>query len=193
MPTNQQMLYNYEQILLVEREEIGGKEFGRVVKHFREKLHMTRAEFAEAAGIHVSFVNGIERGAQTPSKETAILMFNVLWCANEFGPEVTWVDHSELNPDELFDLLVQIPGGKNFAFLFTSEVQGQNKRSIPEQSNKRPVFVAMRMAVSEGEKAALLGVYKERVLAEARCWRDRNSMQQTEVIECILNTDIEVN
>jgi transcriptional regulator with XRE-family HTH domain len=49
----------------------GNHRFGAVLKSLRERSGLSPQQLAEQAGVHVSFVRGIERGAQAPSVATA--------------------------------------------------------------------------------------------------------------------------
>lgn len=90
------------------------------MKDLRERSSLSPQELAERADVHVSFVRGIERGAQAPSVATARTL---LACVKE-QHRIQWVDSGP------FDLLVSDPGsGRNVAFEFKAKVKGQNRRT----------------------------------------------------------------
>jgi len=43
------------------------REFGQAVKTFRQKKEMTQQELADACGLDIGYVGGIERGQRNPT------------------------------------------------------------------------------------------------------------------------------
>ena len=43
------------------------QDFGRRVRYLRESRHFTQEELAYRAGVHVTYLSGIERGVRNPS------------------------------------------------------------------------------------------------------------------------------
>src|SRR3954470_22780045 len=111
---------DHEGPLLVAAGTPGNHRFGILVKDLRERSSLSPQELAERADVHVSFVRGIERGAQAPSVATARTL---LACVKE-QHRIQWVDSGP------FDLLVRDTGsGRNVAFEFKAKVKGQNRRT----------------------------------------------------------------
>ena len=52
--------------------------FGKRVQELRIKSNMTQREFADAAGIHVSFVSAVERGLRAPRLDIVVNMAKAL-------------------------------------------------------------------------------------------------------------------
>lgn len=108
---------------LVETGTPGNRRFGALLKDLRERSTLSPQELAERVGVHVSFVRGIERGAQAPSIATARPMLGFV--ARE-QDQVKWMENGP------FDLLVRDPKtGRNVAFEFKARVKGQNRRKGP--------------------------------------------------------------
>ena len=85
-----------------------------------ERSGLSPQELAEQADVHVSFVRGIERGAQAPSVTTARPL---LACMKE-QDRIQWMDSGP------YDLLVRDPDiGRDVAFEFKAKVKGQNRRT----------------------------------------------------------------
>lgn len=99
----------------------GNKRFGTLLKAMRIRSGLTPEQLANQAEVHVSFVRGIERGAQAPSLATARAL---LACMGE-QELIEWL--SEGPPD----LRVLDPEGDATGFQFKAEVQGQNRRKAP--------------------------------------------------------------
>jgi len=98
----------------------GNHRFGALLKNLRERSGLSPQQLAEQADVHVSFVRGIERGAQAPSVATARPM---LACMKE-QDRIQWMDSGP------YDLLVRDPTiGRDVAFKFTAKVKGQNRRT----------------------------------------------------------------
>lgn len=98
----------------------GNHRFGTVMKDLRERSDLSPQQLAEQAGVHVSFVRGIERGAQAPSVATARPL---LGCMKE-QDRIQWMDSGP------YDLLVRDPEiGRDVAFEFKAKVKGQNRRT----------------------------------------------------------------
>jgi transcriptional regulator with XRE-family HTH domain len=111
---------DYEGPFLVAAGTPGNHRFGVLVNNLRERSSLSPQELAEQADVHVSFVRGIERGAQAPSVATARTL---LACMKE-QHLIEWVGSGP------FDLLVRDPGsGRNVAFEFKAKVKGQNRRT----------------------------------------------------------------
>ena len=53
-------------------------EFAKKVRMQRHELHLTQEELAEAAGIHVNFVGGIERATRNPSLTSIVKIAKAL-------------------------------------------------------------------------------------------------------------------
>lgn len=113
-------LADFEGPLLVAAGTLGNRRFGALVKALRERTGLSPQELADKAGVHASFVRGIERGAQAPSVATAHLLL-----ASITGPHrIQWMDGGP------YDLLVSDPGtGRDVAFEFKAKVKGQNRRA----------------------------------------------------------------
>ncbi|BEL06068.1 hypothetical protein Q0Z83_042590 [Actinoplanes sichuanensis] len=125
----------------------GNQRFGALLKALRERSGLTPQALADQAKVHVSFVRGIERGAQAPSMASARPL---LACLTE-QDRIRWVE------DGPHDLLIRDPDtDRDVAFEFTAKVKGQNRR--PE-----PVAVAKGLVIPA---AALLG------LAAAFPWKN---------------------
>lgn len=103
---------------LVASGTVGNIRLGKLLKSLRQLNGYSKQWVAEQADISVSFVSGIERGAQSPSKETAM---KILECFPEtYG--YSWGDGR-------IDLLIEDPEvPSNVAFRFKAEVKGQNRR-----------------------------------------------------------------
>jgi transcriptional regulator with XRE-family HTH domain len=113
-------LADYEGPLLVAAGTPGNRRFGALVKNLRERSSLSPQELAEQADVHVSFVRGIERGAQAPSMATA---HPLLACMKE-QHRIHWIDSGP------YDLLVRDSGtGRDVAFEFKAKVKGQNRRT----------------------------------------------------------------
>jgi transcriptional regulator with XRE-family HTH domain len=113
-------LADYEGPLLVAAGTAGNRRFGALVKHLRERSSLSPQELAEQADVHVSFVRGIERGAQAPSVATA---HRLLACMKG-QRRIQWMDSCP------YDLLVSDPRtGRDVAFEFKAKVRGQNRRT----------------------------------------------------------------
>ena len=76
--------------LLVAAGTPGNHRFGILVKDLRERSSLSPQELAERADVHVSFVRGIERGAQAPSVATARTL---LACVRAVA-DGAWAPHS---------------------------------------------------------------------------------------------------
>src|SRR4051812_41465852 len=97
----------------------GNQRFGALLKNLRERSGISAQQLAGQADVHVSFVRGIERGAQAPSVATARPMLS---CMKE-QDRIRWTD------DGPFDLLIRDPkSGRDVAFEFKAKVKGQNRR-----------------------------------------------------------------
>jgi DNA-binding XRE family transcriptional regulator len=113
-------LTDFEGPLLVAAGTLGNRRFGALVKTLRERRGLSPQELAEQAGVHASFVRGIERGAQAPSVATA----HPLLASIKGQHRIQWMD------DGPYDLLVSDPGtGRDVAFEFKAKVKGQNRRT----------------------------------------------------------------
>lgn len=113
-------LTDFEGPLLVAAGTLGNRRFGALVKSLRERRGLSPQELAEQAGVHASFVRGIERGAQAPSVATA----HPLLASIKGQHRIQWMD------DGPYDLLVSDPGtGRDVAFEFKAKVKGQNRRT----------------------------------------------------------------
>lgn len=105
--------------LLVAAGTPGNERFGSLLKDLRERSGMTPQQLADQAAVHVSFVRGIERGAQAPSVATAKPL---LACMKE-QDRIEWTDEGPT------DLLIWDPtAGRSVAFEFKAKVHGQNRR-----------------------------------------------------------------
>ena len=97
----------------------GNHRFGALLKNLRERSGLSPQQLAEQADVHVSFVRGIERGAQAPSVATARRMLERM----KEQDRIQWMDSGP------YDLLVRDPKiGRDVAFEFTARVKGQNRR-----------------------------------------------------------------
>jgi transcriptional regulator with XRE-family HTH domain len=98
----------------------GNQRFGALLKNLRERSGLTPQQLADQADVHVSFVRGIERGAQAPSVAKA---GPLLACLKE-QHRIRWVE------DGPFDLVIRDPKlGRDVAFEFKAKVKGQNRRT----------------------------------------------------------------
>jgi transcriptional regulator with XRE-family HTH domain len=106
--------------LLVAAGTPGNRRFGALVKSLRERSGLSPKELAEKADVHVSFVRGIERGAQAPSVASAQPL---LACMKE-QDRIQWLESGPV------DLLVRDPADdRDVAFEFKAKVKGQNRRT----------------------------------------------------------------
>lgn len=97
----------------------GNAVFGSLLRDIRKINNLEPKELAELAGVHASFVRGIERGAQAPSMETAVRLFSPM----VVNHGIEWCKGNS-------DLLVTDPtDGKIYAFDFKAEIKGQNRRT----------------------------------------------------------------
>lgn len=113
-------LADYEGPLLVAAATPGNRRFGALVKNLRERSGLSPQQLAEQAGVHVSFVRGIERGAQAPSVATARPL---LACMRE-QDRIQWMYNGP------YDLLVRdAEFDSDVAFEFKAKVKGQNRRT----------------------------------------------------------------
>lgn len=113
-------LTDIEGPLLVAAGTLGNRRFGALVKTLRERSGLSPQELAEQAGVHASFVRGIERGAQAPSVATA----HPLLASIKGQHRIQWMG------DGPYDLLVSDPRtGRDVAFEFKAKVKGQNRRT----------------------------------------------------------------
>jgi transcriptional regulator with XRE-family HTH domain len=116
-------LADYEGPLLVAAGTPGNRRFGALVKSLRERSGLSPQQLAEQAGVHVSFIRGIERGAQAPSVATA---HPLLACMRE-QDRIQWMYSGP------YDLLVRdAETGRDVAFEFKAKVKGQNRRTIAD-------------------------------------------------------------
>jgi transcriptional regulator with XRE-family HTH domain len=99
----------------------GNQRFGSLLKAMRIRSGLTPEQLANQAEVHVSFVRGIERGAQAPSLATARAL---LACMDEHEL-LEWLS------DGPPDLRMLDPQGDATGFQFKAEVQGQNRRKAP--------------------------------------------------------------
>lgn len=114
-------LADYEGPLLVAAGTPGNRRFGALVKDLRERSGLSPQQLAERAGVHVSFIRGIERGAQAPSVATA---HPLLSCMRE-QDRIQWMYRGP------YDLIVRdTEAGCDVAFEFKATVKGQNRRTI---------------------------------------------------------------
>lgn len=98
----------------------GNRRFGTLLKRLRERSGLTPQHLADHAGVHVSFVRGIERGAQAPSVATARPL---LACVQEHD-RIQWIDAGR------YDLVVRDPETeRHVAFEFKAKVKGQHGRT----------------------------------------------------------------
>lgn len=58
-------------------------EFGKKINELRLKNDMSLRDLGEKAGVSYSFINSIEKGRYSPSRETVIALANVLKGANK--------------------------------------------------------------------------------------------------------------
>lgn len=117
---NDEKLADYEGPWPVAAGTPGNRRFGALLKYLREHSGLSPQQLAEQADVHVSFVRGIERGAQAPSVATARPL---LACMKE-QHRIQWMDSGP------YDLLVRDPEtGRDVAFEFKAKVKGQNRRT----------------------------------------------------------------
>ena len=105
---------------LVAAGTLGNQRFGRLLKNMRMRSGLTPEQLANQAEVHVSFVRGIERGAQAPSLVKARAL---LGCMDE-QDLIEWVE------DGPPDLRILDPEEGPTAFQFKAEMQGQNRRKL---------------------------------------------------------------
>jgi len=97
---------------LVAAGTAGNARFGSLLKYLRERSALAPQQLADQAAVHVSFVRGIERGAQAPSVAKAK---SLLACMKE-QDRIEWTD------DGAPDLLITDPKiGRRVAFEFQRE------------------------------------------------------------------------
>lgn len=105
---------------VVEARSKGNFIFGSILKQLRLENGMTPEQLAGRVGISTPFVNGIERGAQAPSMETAKKLLSII--TNE-RYQIVWVDNGP------YDLMVRdLINDQEWQFVFKAEVRGQNRR-----------------------------------------------------------------
>ncbi|MBC9004120.1 helix-turn-helix domain-containing protein [Micromonospora aurantiaca (nom. illeg.)] len=110
----------YEGPLLVTAGTPGNRRFGALLKSMRERSGLSPQELADRADVHVSFVRGIERGAQAPSVATAR---SLLACLGE-QHRIQWRDSGT------YDLLIyDSETEREVAFDFKAKMKGQNRRT----------------------------------------------------------------
>lgn len=97
----------------------GNHRLGLLMKDLRERSGLSPMELAEQANVHVSFVRGIERGAQAPSATTARSLLALV----KEQDRVHWLDGEQ--PDLLIS---DRDAGHDVAFVFKAKVKGQNRR-----------------------------------------------------------------
>lgn len=111
-------------LYMVEAGSKGNLIFGSVLKRLRLEQSMTPEQLAGRSGVSTPFVNGIERGAQAPSMETAKKLLNIVGNGNV---TITWVE------DAPYDLVLRDSRDEKINFevhlRFKAEVRGQNRRS----------------------------------------------------------------
>ena len=133
----------------------GNKRLGELIRHLREQRNLSASDLATLANVHVSFVRGIERGAQAPSMATAKeLLLHVA-----LDGEVEWSD------DLPYDVLIsddQTDG--HIAFIFRAEVRGQNKRLDEAEALRRSLLVFSPQKKSEQ-------LSHEELFRELKTWR----------------------
>lgn len=113
-------MVEYEGPLQVAAGTPGNHRFGEVLKSLRERSGLSPQQLADQTGVHVSFVRGIERGAQAPSIATAQPLLAYL----REQDRIRWLDGDPC------DLLVRDPEtGRDVAFTFQAKVKGQNRRA----------------------------------------------------------------
>lgn len=111
----------YDRPLQVAAGTPGNHRFGALLKSLRERSGLSPQQLAEQAGVHVSFVRGIERGAQAPSVATARALLACL----EGQDRIRWLDGGP------YDLLIRDPETeRDVTFEFTAKVKGQNRRAL---------------------------------------------------------------
>jgi hypothetical protein len=97
----------------------GNERFGALLKNLRKRSGLSVQELAAQAEVHVSFVRGIERGAQAPSLARA----HPLLAGISEQDRIQWIDSDEC------DLVIRDPETEGeVAFEFRAKVKGQNKR-----------------------------------------------------------------
>lgn len=98
----------------------GNRRFGALLRAMRERSGLSPQELADRADVHVSFVRGIERGAQAPSVATARPL---LACVTE-QHRIQWRDSGP------YDLLIyDSETERDVAFDFKAKMKGQNRRT----------------------------------------------------------------
>ncbi|MFD1211106.1 helix-turn-helix domain-containing protein [Arthrobacter sp. GCM10027362] len=98
----------------------GNHRFGALLKDMRKRSGLSPQQLADQADVHVSFVRGIERGAQAPSVATARPL---LACMKE-QERIQWMDTGP------YDLLIRdLQSEREVAFEFKAKVKGQNRRT----------------------------------------------------------------
>ncbi|BCY07277.1 helix-turn-helix domain-containing protein [Actinoplanes sp. L3-i22] len=113
-------MVDYEGPLQVAAGTPGNHRFGAILKSLRERSGLSPQQLADQTGVHVSFVRGIERGAQAPSVATARPLLAYLGDQDR----IRWLDGDPC------DLLVRDPeSGRDVAFTFQAKVKGQNRRA----------------------------------------------------------------
>ncbi|WP_161557936.1 helix-turn-helix domain-containing protein [Micromonospora sicca] len=111
---------DYEGPLQVSAGTPGNRRFGALLKSMRERSGLSPQELATRADVHVSFVRGIERGAQAPSVATARPL---LACLTE-QHRIQWRDSGP------YDLLIyDSEAERDVAFDFKAKMKGQNRRT----------------------------------------------------------------
>jgi transcriptional regulator with XRE-family HTH domain len=107
--------------LLIEAGSVGNKLFGFLLGIYRESSGLQPKDLADKAGVHASFVRGIERGAQAPSLETAINLLKPI-------KNQKWIHW--MNDGEDCDLVMMDPTTKKeVAFIFKAAKRGQHSRN----------------------------------------------------------------
>lgn len=144
--------------LLVAAGTPGNHRFGALLKNLRERSGLTPQQLADQADVHVSFVRGIERGAQAPSIATARPLLECV----QGRDGIRWMD------DGPFDLMIREPEtGREVAFEFKAKVKGQNRRPHVDGATQALMTLA-EVLQDQQQRVDLTGVTQGlMILAEA--------------------------
>jgi transcriptional regulator with XRE-family HTH domain len=122
----------------------GNKRFGQLLKGLRIRSDLTADQLASQAGVHVSFVRGIERGAQAPSVAKAQALLSCLTAQES----IEWL------PNGPPDLRIVDDHQGVTAFHFKAEVHGQNRRKSAVDVSALQAGLLMAIADKQGEQIA---------------------------------------
>lgn len=154
---------NRSKILVANHNELGRKEFGRIVQIKRQDAGLSIAKLASRVALSEGTLRAIERGARAPSENSGIRILSELfadddWTANFYGPSL----HRVVSPDGSGPMIVE----------FGAKVSGDNgtwsrNRKIEEVERRGQKFLEENPQILEGHLknfsnlANVMGTYVE--------------------------------